>query len=225
MLCVFVCSWASAKDLEGCTEAGAWAPVSVCDRRCGFTQPPLPVIRTKNRAGAVDCTVQVCTPRCNRIPNLKDFPDLDVETCETLAEIARNLTAFENEPNCHGLSAANITDYKDFQIGGNDGATLLRAWGVADVSKYLTASTSKSTGVAASTLVCFATAAEDCETSDDRHTVCSKMVDYFPFEKNPDIQKVTSLYILTIDSVYICLSLCECLYTKRVHKCASEFMF
>ena len=69
-------SWSTSKDLEGCSEQGTWAPVRVCDRRCGFSQPKLPEIRSYSRGGELDCSDTVCTQTCDIRPNLINSPVL-----------------------------------------------------------------------------------------------------------------------------------------------------
>jgi len=45
------------KDIEGCTENGDWRPVELCDRNCGFAEPPLPTLKPPELGGALDCSV------------------------------------------------------------------------------------------------------------------------------------------------------------------------
>jgi hypothetical protein len=68
----------------------------------------------------------------------------------------------------------------------------------------------KSTPAANAVVICFAEIYGNCTTYYDRETVCSREVDYFPFQKSPAIQNAATLYELTIDKVSAQTSMLVC---------------
>jgi len=111
---------------------------------------------------------------------------------------------------CRNLTAADIIDHNlgADAFPGKVGKVLLQDLQVPKLTQMYDGDSS--TELAAMTMMCLAHANEDCVRHEDKEAVCSeKLVDYFPFVKNNAIQKVSSLYMLTIDEVCPSTSPCE----------------
>jgi len=196
--------WSTSKDLEGCSwdaidERGTWTPVRVCDRRCGFSQPNFPEIRSQARGSVMDCSRTICTASCDLGPNLQASSLLTLNVCTDMMDRFSQLNLTELK--CRNLTAADIIDH---QLGaaafhGRTGKFLLQDLQVPQLTNMYDGD--QSTTLAKATIMCVAKDDEDCVTYHDKETVCERPVDYFPFTKNDAIQKVTSLYLLTIDAV------------------------
>jgi len=196
--------WSSVKDLEGCTESGTWAPIRVCDRMCGFAGPPLPTLRLPERGGAIECSVTHCTPTCTIRNNPHTAPELSGDTCRQLIDDFAD--HHPEGPSCRNLTVADVIN-NDLSSRDHQNAA-----GIELVKKLYPASYGAGlkdiymdgfpTFKASTVVLCTASPGETCETFTDRQSVCAKEVDYFPFEKNPAIQRSTSLYLLKLDSVF-----------------------
>ena len=204
--------WSSPKDLEGCSENGEWRPIQLCDRRCGFSQPTLPSIRPRVRGGELQCQATYCPPACRRRGNDKVFPVASTDVCVDLFNDYHRLNP--TEKGCQNLTAKDVIDHEltsqtyDGPAGKNnptkghellskmipDGALL------STLFEYYNGGV-KSTPAANNVVICIAEIYGNCTTYYDRETVCSREVDYFPFQKSPAIQNAASLYELTIDKV------------------------
>ena len=205
--------WSSPKDLEGCSESGQWRPIRLCDRRCGFSQPPAPSIRPKGRGGALECTLTLCEAACMRRANIQDFPSASEDVCADLFNHYASL--HENVDGCRALTAKDVIDDQltsSVYATGNSGMALLSILNSnqAFLSTLYDSSSGTSKAAAEDVLVCTAESYEECTTHNDRDTVCSRQVDYFPFIKNSAIQRAASLYELTIDTVSTQTAMLDC---------------
>ena len=210
--------WSSPKDLEGCSEKGEWRPIRLCDRRCGFSQPTLPSIRPRVRGGELQCQATYCPPACRRRGNDKVFPVASTDVCFDLFNDYQRLNP--TEKGCRNLTAKDVIDHELTSetyyesVGGNNPTK-----GIGLLSKMipdeeflntLYSFNGKSTPAANDVVICFAEIYGNCTTYYDRETVCSREVDYFPFQKSPAIQNAATLYELTIDKVSAQTSMLVC---------------
>jgi hypothetical protein len=228
--------WSSPKDLEGCSEEGEWRPILLCDRRCGFSQPPLPSIRPRVRGGEIQCQATYCPPACRMRGNDEVFPigNPDEETMrffrlETSTDVCVDLfndyhRLNPNETGCRNLTAKDVIDHEltsqtyDGSAGEKNptkGVDLLLRMSTKSRQlqqpqildeEFSNIVRSRSSDV----VICIAEIYANCTTYYDRETVCSREVDYFPFQKNPAIQIAATLYELTIDEVSAQTSMLAC---------------
>ena len=224
--------WSESGNLEGCafneqTSTGEWKSLKACDRECGFTTPPLPMIRPSrsalehSRDGAIECSDTECQTACAIKVNSPEalaaagFGDstVTVDMCFGLYEqyVAANpdLPAICDFNLTAASVMTNAFTLPGFGVGNAEslsGATLFQELypGAGGDNIQLFWTGSEPTDLSTRLTLCIATSYQNCTAYTDKQSVCAnKKVDFFPFSKSPSIQNAASIYRLDLDVLEI----------------------